>query len=55
MNGVRLQFKQLQFVESETVVTFYKVSKLTPKDILLAELKKILHMAQASAREDKLE
>jgi hypothetical protein len=37
------------------VVTFYKVSKLTPKDILLAELKKILHMAQARAREDELE
>jgi hypothetical protein len=55
MNGVRLQVKELQFVESETVVTFYKVSKLTPKDVLLAELKKILHMAQARAREDKLE
>jgi hypothetical protein len=37
------------------VVTFYKVSKLTPKDVLLAELKKILHMAQARAREVDLE
>jgi hypothetical protein len=55
MNGMRLQVKELQFVESETMVTFYKVSKLTPNDILLAELKKILHMAQARAREDKLE
>ncbi len=52
LNGVRLQVKELQFVESETVVTFYKVSKLTPKDVLLAELKKILLMAQW---EDKLE
>jgi hypothetical protein len=55
MNGVRLQIKELQFVESETMVTFYKVSKLTPKDVLLAELKKILHMAQARAREEELE
>jgi hypothetical protein len=55
MNGVRLQIKELQFVESETVVIFYKVSKLTPKDVLLAELKKILHMAQARAREEDLE
>ncbi len=31
LNGVRLQVKELQFVESKTVVTFYKVSKLTPK------------------------
>ncbi len=55
MNGVRLQIKELQFVESETVVTFYKVSTLTPKDVLLAELKKILHMAQARAKEEDLE
>jgi hypothetical protein len=55
LNGVRLQVKELQFVESETVVTFYKVSKLTPNDVLIAELKKILLMAQARAREDELE
>jgi hypothetical protein len=55
LNGVRLQVKELQFVESKTVVTFYKVSKLTSKDVLLAELKKILLMAQARAREDELE
>jgi hypothetical protein len=53
--SVRLQVKELQFVESETVVTFYKVSKLTPKNVLLAELKKILLMAQDRAREDALE
>jgi hypothetical protein len=37
------------------VVTFYKVSKLTPKGVILAELKKILLMAQERAREDKLD
>ncbi len=31
LNGVRLQVKELQFVESETMVTFYKVSKLIPR------------------------
>jgi hypothetical protein len=55
LNGVRLQVKELQFVESKTVVTFYKVSKLTPKAVLLAELRKILLRAQARAREDDLE
>jgi hypothetical protein len=55
MNGMRLQVKELQFVKSKTVVTFYKVSKLTPKNVLLAELKKILLMAQDRAREDALE
>jgi hypothetical protein len=55
LNGMRLQIKELQFVESKTVVMFYKVSKLTPKNVLLAELKKILLMAQDRAREDALE
>jgi hypothetical protein len=54
LNGVRLQVKELQFVESKTVVTFYKVSKLTPKVVLLVELRKILLRAQARAREDDL-
>ncbi len=54
LNGVRLQVKELQFVESETVMTFYKVLKLTPKTVLLAELKKILLMAQEQAREGDL-
>jgi hypothetical protein len=35
-------------------VTFYKVSKLTPKAVLLAELRKILLRAQARAREGDL-
>jgi hypothetical protein len=37
------------------VVTFYKVLKLTSKAALLAELRKILTMAQEQAREDALE
>ncbi len=41
-------------MDGKTVVMFYKVSKLTPKNVLLAELKKIL-MAQNRAREDALE
>ncbi len=55
MNGVRLQIKELQFVDSETVVSTYKVSKLTPKDVILEELKKILLMAQEKAHADNLE
>jgi hypothetical protein len=50
-NRQQIQIEELQFVDSETVATLYKVSKLSPKDVLLAELKKILHMAQAKARE----
>lgn len=55
MNGVRLQIKELQFVDSETVVSLYKVSKLTPKDVILEELKRILLMAQEIARQDALD
>ncbi len=55
LNGVRIQVKELQLVESETTVTFYKVSKLTPKAVILAELKKILLMAQEWAKEDNLD
>ena len=54
-NGVRLQIKELQFVDSETVVSIYKVSKLTPKAVILEELKKILIMAQKKARADELD
>ncbi len=46
MNGMRLQIKDLQFIESETMVSIYKVSKNTPKDMLLVELEKILTMTQ---------
>ena len=55
INGVRLQIKELQFVDSETVVSIYKVSKLTPKEVLLAELRKILLAAQEKAKEDNLD
>jgi len=46
MNGVRLQIKDLQFIESETVVSIYKISKNNSKDVLLAEVEKILIMTQ---------
>ncbi len=55
LNRVRLQVKELQFVDSETVVTFNKVLKLTPKTVLLAELRRILSMAQERAKDDALE
>ncbi len=55
MNGMRLQIKDLQFIESETVVSIYKVSKNTPKDVLLAELEKILTMTQERARDDNMD
>ena len=55
MNGVRLQIKELQFVDSKTVVSLYKVSKLTPRDVILEELKKILLLAQEKARADNLD
>ena len=55
MNCVRLQIKELQFVNSETVVSINKVSKLTPKDVILEELKKILLMAQEKAHADNLD
>ena len=46
MNGVRLQIKDLQFIESETVVSIYKISKNNSKDVLLAEVEKILITTQ---------
>jgi hypothetical protein len=49
LNGTHLQIKELQSIKSETVVTFFKVSTLTPKGTLLAELKKILLEAQQKA------
>ena len=45
MNRARLQIKELQYVDSKTNVGIYKVSKLTPKEVTLDELKKILLMA----------
>ena len=55
MNGVWLQIKELQFVNSETVISIYKVSKLTPKEVILEELKRILIMAQENACKDHLD
>jgi hypothetical protein len=55
LNGVCLQVKELQFVDSEMVVTFNKVSKLTPKAVILAELKKIFLKTQDKAKADNLD
>jgi hypothetical protein len=46
LNGPRLQVKDLQSISSETVVSFFKVSTVTPKHVILAELKRILLKAQ---------
>jgi hypothetical protein len=55
MNGVCLQIKELQSIDSKTVVSFYKVSKLTPKDVILVKITKILIRVQDMAKEDGLE
>jgi hypothetical protein len=55
MNGVHLQIKELQSIDSKTVVSFYKVSKLTPNDVILAKMTKILIKTQDMAKEDGLE
>ena len=52
LNGTRLQVKDLQSISSETVVTFFKVSTATPKNVILAELTKILLEAQNRSRND---
>jgi hypothetical protein len=49
LNGTCLQVKDIQSIESKTVVPFFKVSTLTPRDVLLARLKKILLEAQNRA------
>jgi hypothetical protein len=54
-NGTHLHIKDLQSIDSETVVTFFKVSTLTPKEVLLVELTKILHKAQKRAQDDLLD
>jgi hypothetical protein len=46
IGGIRLQIKDLQTIESETVVTFFQVSTLTLKAVILAELRMILLQAQ---------
>ena len=52
LNGTRLQVKDLQSISSETVVTFFKISTSTPKNVILAELTKILLEAQTRSRND---
>jgi hypothetical protein len=52
LNGIRLQVKDLQCIESKTVMTFFKVSTMTPKEVLLAELRR---EAQKRASEDLLD
>ncbi len=42
-------------MESETVVSIYKVLKNTPKNVILKELEQILLMTQAKARDDNLD
>jgi hypothetical protein len=54
-NGTRLQIKDLQYVDSETVVTVFKVSTQIPKAVIMAEFKKILVGAQQMARDDFME
>jgi hypothetical protein len=55
LNGTQLQIKDLQSIESEMVVTFFKVSMMTPKEVTLAELTKILLEAQKRASDDLLD
>jgi hypothetical protein len=42
-------------MESKTIVSIYKVSKNTPKNVILKELEQILLMTQAKARDDNLD
>ncbi len=53
--GNRLKIKDLQTIESKTVVTFFCVSTMTPKAVLLAELRTILLQAQQRASEEALD
>ena len=54
-NGTRLQIKDLQYLDSKTVVTNFKVSTQIPKPMVLAEFRKILAGAQQMARDDSME
>jgi hypothetical protein len=55
IGGSRLQIKDLQTIESEMVVTFFRVSTLTPKAVILAELRMILLQAQKRASAEDLD
>jgi hypothetical protein len=49
-SGTRLLLKELQDVDSEMVVSLFKVSTLTGKEVILAELRTILKNALQMAR-----
>ena len=49
LNRTCLQVKDLQFVDSKTVVSIFKVSTAMKKKVIHAELKRILLNAQAKA------
>ena len=49
IGGVRIAIKDLQNLDSETVVSIFKVSMATDKRVILAELKRIISNAQAKA------
>jgi hypothetical protein len=53
--GNWLQIKDLQTIKSKTVVTFFCVSTMTPKAVLLAKLRTILLQAQQRASEEALD
>ncbi len=53
--GTWIMIKELQDLDSETVVSIFKISTATRKDIILAELKRILNNAQAIADSQGLE
>jgi hypothetical protein len=55
LNGSRLQVKYLQSISSETVVSFFKVSTVTPKYVILAKLKRILLEAQRRVQDELLD
>jgi hypothetical protein len=49
IGGTRIAIKDLQNLDSKTVVSIFKVSTATDKHVILAELKRILSNAQAKA------
>ncbi len=49
LNGTCLQVKDLQLVDSKTVVSIFKVSTTTKKEVIHTELKRIFLNAQAKA------
>ena len=55
MNGSRLQIKDLWLVDSKTVVASFKVSTATPKESILAELKKNWIAVQGMAKADNMD